>query len=186
MLTKNELEILLETFPTREKSSVTVERNGKFVIEIVATSFNILDEADRQACVSKFLRENYDEDELRVIEYIFTRSYVDEAQEFFDDAIEKFNNNQRSIGLDILAEGFDNAVLEQRIDFAKHILDKTIELVPRGELPSSSLILLLALSRPYRFKYFESRWTKLFDVAFAKATSDRGHIVAEELFGNLR
>lgn len=80
-MTKQQLKDILSEFPDVEKDKVLIGGTGPFVAQIVVTSFDGLDEGDRQERVYAYLRKRIADDEMQDIEFIITNAPGDAAAE---------------------------------------------------------------------------------------------------------
>lgn len=69
------LRAALETLPLAYPPAVTVSRDGrKLVAVVVSASFENMDEADRQGLVWGHLQDQFEDDDLVLLEFVFTNT----------------------------------------------------------------------------------------------------------------
>lgn len=75
MITKESLEQRLKQFPGAR--DVQVVGNGKLIAKVLVGAWDAVDDGDRQEAVWRFLRENFSEQDLSLVEYVLTNAPAD-------------------------------------------------------------------------------------------------------------
>jgi hypothetical protein len=77
MLTESALRKVLEALPGVQR--VEVVRDSRLIATVVSDRFQPMYEGQRQQLVWSFLRQSFDEEQLRDVEFIFTLASEDEG-----------------------------------------------------------------------------------------------------------